>query len=50
MVKRIRVFPPGLPEPKPLKMLRQRLGVPEVYLEVPNEITLKPKDIILPLH
>jgi len=42
-MKRIRVLPlpPGIPEPAPLRKLRQSLGLPEVYVEVPDEVSIK---------
>ena len=47
MAKRIRILPlpPGLPEPSPLKAIRGIVGLPEVYIEVPEEINLELKSV-----
>ena len=46
-MRTVRIFPlpPGIPEPRPLKALRQHIGIPEVLVEVPDRIVIKPKGL-----
>ena len=45
--KRIRLLPlpHGIPEPPPLRQIRQKIGLTEVYIEVPSEIVIKPAGV-----
>jgi hypothetical protein len=46
-MRTVRIFPlpPGIAEPGPLKMVRKLLGFPEVLVEVPERIIIKPKGL-----
>jgi hypothetical protein len=43
-VNKVRVLPlpHGIPEPPPLRALRQFAGLPEVYIEVTDEVVIRP--------